>query len=81
MAPTLAPGTASLSGIIASGQPSLGTLADCITALSPAERGVARHHGGGPEHGQGYRPVDFTGATSIPERDARTRYLSPLEEQ
>jgi hypothetical protein len=33
--PRWLPGTASLSGIIASGPRSLGTLADCIIALSP----------------------------------------------
>jgi hypothetical protein len=47
----------------------------------PAERGLVRHHRGGLEHRPGYRPVDFTGATSIPERDAKTRRLNPLEEQ
>jgi len=63
------------------GPPGLGTLVDCIIALSPAERGLARHYRGGPEHGPGYRPGDFTGAMSIAERDARTRRLSQLEEQ
>jgi hypothetical protein len=36
-----------LIGIIASGPPSLSALADCIIALSAAERGLARHHPGG----------------------------------
>ena len=78
--PRWLPGTASLSGIIASGPPSLGTLADCIIALSPVS-GLARYHRGGPEHRPGYRPGDFTGTTSIPERDAETWRLNPLEEQ
>src|SRR6516225_3945695 len=52
----LNPPTSSLSGIIAPGPPSLGTLADCIIALSAAERGLARHYRGGPEHRPGYRP-------------------------
>ena len=80
-APTLAPRTASLSGIIASGPPRLGTLADCIIALGAAERGLARYYRGGPEHRPGYRSGEFTGATSIPGRDARTGCLSSLEEQ
>src|SRR5215469_10514926 len=54
------------SGITASGPPSPGTLADCIIALSAAERGLARHYRGGPAHRPGYRPGGFTGATGIP---------------
>jgi len=38
------------------GPPSLGTLAAGITALSPAEHGLARHYRGGPRHRPGYRP-------------------------
>jgi len=83
--PGLNPPTSSLAGIIASGPSSLGTLADCIIALSAAERGLARHYRGGPEHRPGYRPGhrpgDITGAKSIPDRDAGPRCLSSLEEQ
>ena len=58
----LNPRTSSLSGIIASEPPSLGTLADCIIALSAAERGLARHYRGGPEH----RPVHRPGILQAP---------------
>ena len=58
----LNPRTSSLSGIIASEPPSLGTLADCIIALSAAERGLARRYRGGPEH----RPVHRPGILQAP---------------
>jgi hypothetical protein len=40
--------------------------ANCIIALSPAEHGLARHHPGTAQ--TGYRPADFTGATSASRR-------------
>ena len=83
--PGLNPPASSLPGIIASGPPSLGTLADCNIALSAAERGLARHYPGGPEHRPGYRPGHRPGILrarrASPSRDARTRCLSSLEEQ
>jgi len=78
---SLNPPTSSLSGIIASGPPSLGTLADCIIALSAAERGLVRHYRGGPEHRPVYRPGILQAPRASPDRDARTRCLSSLEEQ
>ena len=47
------------SGIIASGPPSLGTLADCIIALSAAERGLARHYRGAQRTDQGTGQGNF----------------------
>ena len=41
----------SMSGIIVSGPPSLGTLAECIIELSPVEPGLARHHRGRAQAG------------------------------
>ena len=78
MAPTLAPRDRLLIRVIASGPPSLGTLADCIIALSTAERGwrgitraaQSTDRGTGPGFSRTHAG-GFTGATSIPERDAK----------
>ena len=69
------------SGIIATGPPSLGTLADCIIALSAAERGLARHYRGAQRTDQGTGQGNLRARRASPGRDARTGCLSSLEEQ
>ena len=79
--PGLNPPASSLSGIIVSGQPSLGTLAACIIALSAAERGLARRYRVAQSTDQGTGQGILRARRASPDRDARTRCLSSLEEQ